>query len=244
MSNSKIPRGSVYWICSDKAYDRIVAAVADASAGRTRRSRRVGKEPTARNKLVSGLEQAYSQLLLFKALDSDNGAKARGKLFGGIVKDAIYLQTRLLAHNEYAARALIPDEPRRHAFLGELDRIVDGAKASKEQNSKGGWVRLERSLLEWFAAEKLPEVYEKNFGGKKVWASNNGPGVRFINAVMREMGLRIISTGTLARALKDVRKGRPRRKKRPSTLPRPQNRVSNPTEASIGHVSTQQFKTE
>ena len=230
MSNSTIPQGAVWWVCSDEARDRIIAAV--------------GKEPTDRNKLVSDLLNRYSQLLLFKALDSDNGAKARRKLFSGIVKDAIYLQMRLLTHKEYAARALIPDELRRHAFLSELGRIVGGAEASKEQNSKGGWVRLERPLLEWFAAEVLPKVYEENFG-KKVGASNSGlgPGVRFICAVTHEMRL-CISKGTIVRALKQTRKGHPRRKARPSTLPRSQNRVSNPTEASIGPVSTQPFETE
>jgi hypothetical protein len=63
MSNSTIPQGAVWWVCSDEARDRIIAAV--------------GKEPTDRNKLVSDLLNRYSQLLLFKALDSDNGAKAR-----------------------------------------------------------------------------------------------------------------------------------------------------------------------
>jgi hypothetical protein len=120
MSNSTIPQGAVWWVCSDEAYDRIVAAV--------------GKEPAkSRDHLVSDLLNRYSQLLLFKALDSDNGAKARRKLFSGIVKDAICLQMRLLAHKEYAARALIPDELRRHAFLSELDRIVGGAEASRTQ---------------------------------------------------------------------------------------------------------------
>jgi hypothetical protein len=209
MSNSTIPQGAV-WFNADEAYDRII--------------KEVGKTPAkGRDHLVSDLLNAYSQLLRFRVLDSNQKARERKELFGVIVKDAINLKNRLLALEEYAARALFPfpDMPRGVAFLGELSRIAVEAKVLERQNS-GAWERLERPLLEWFAAEVLPKVYEENFG-KKVGASNSGPGVKFISAVMREMGLRIISTETLARALKDVRKGRPRRiKTRPSILPRPQ----------------------
>ncbi len=115
------------------------------------------------------------------------------------------------------------------AFLAALDRTIEAAKALKEENSSGGWVRLGRPLKEWFAAEILPEVFELNFGRQaKVSrrdpsrAGDNAadsPYLRFAVAVMGEMGMSI-SPETVARALKDVRAGRERRKRRPTTLSR------------------------
>ena len=219
MSNSTIPQGSVYWACSKEARDRIIAAV--------------GEEPVNSDQLVYDLLNAYSKLLQFRALDSDQKARERKELFGAIVKDAINLKKRLLALEEYAARALFPfpDMPRGVTFLGELSRIAVEAKVLERQNS-GAWARLERPLLEWFAAEILPDVFKSksNFRavherhpGEPVAFSRparggqpGGPYIRFAVAVMGEMGMPI-SPGTVARALLDVRKPRARRKKERST---------------------------
>jgi hypothetical protein len=149
-------------------------------------------------------------------------------LFSGIARDARDLKRQLLDKKEYAARALIPDGPRRHAFLGELDHIIGGAKISEQQNS-GAWARLERSLHDWFAAEILPDVFIRNFPavherhpGRPVGFSRregqpDGPYIRFAVAVMGEMGMSI-SPGTVARAIEDIRKPRARRKERFTTV--------------------------
>jgi len=218
MSNSTIPPGSVYWECSDEVYKRIIAAVRE--------------EPDDSYRLVSDLYTAYSKLLQFRALDSDQKARERKELFGAIVKDAINLKKRLLALEEYAARALFPfpDMPRGVTFLGELSRIAVEAKVLERQNS-GAWTRLERPLLEWFAAEILPDVFKRNFPevherhpGEPVAFSRparggqpGGPYIRFAVAVMGEMDMPI-SPGTVARALLDVRKPRARRKERSTTV--------------------------
>jgi hypothetical protein len=108
--------------------------------------------------------------------------------------------------------------------LDALDRVIKAATTFKDENSHGAWVRLERPLKEWFAAEILPKVFEDNFrrpakGSRrdqsKVGAKPaDGPYIRFAVAVMREMGIKI-SPETVARALKDVRAGRRRREPRP-----------------------------
>jgi hypothetical protein len=223
MSNSTIPQAADCkhvptgpWACSAEAYDRIIAAV--------------GEKPADSDQLVSDLLNARSKLLLFVVLDSDKGAKARKKLFSGIADDAIALKDKLLANQEYAARVLFPEVPRRrHTLLGELDHIIDGAKISEKQNS-GAWARLERPLHELFAAEILTDVFKRNFPavherhpGKPVGFSRpprggqpGGPYIKFAVAVMCEMGMSIKPT-TLARALQDVRKGRVGRKKERST---------------------------
>jgi hypothetical protein len=209
MSDSTIPQGAVWWDFSKEARDRIIAAV--------------GEKPANRNQLVSDLLNAYSKLLLFKNLDSDKGAKARKKLFSGIADDAIALKDKLLANQEYAARVLFPEVSRGHAFLGELDRIIDEAKISEKQNSNGAWERLERSLPDWFAAEILPKVFKRNFPevhkrhpGEPVGFSRpaGGPYIRFAVAVMSEMGMPI-KPNTVARALENVRDGCARRLARP-----------------------------
>src|SRR5271170_1532771 len=143
MSNSTIPQGSVYWECSKEALDRIINAV--------------GEGPDNSDKLVSDLLNAYSESLRFRILDSNRGAKARKKLFRGIVATAIALRDKLLANDRYAARALFPEG------LGELDRIIDEAQNFEKQNSSGAWERQERSLRDWFAAEILPDVFIRNF---------------------------------------------------------------------------------
>ena len=78
MSNSTIPQGAV-WFNADEAYDRII--------------KEVGKTPAkGRDHLVSDLLNAYSQLLRFRVLDSNQKARERKELFGVIVKDAINLK--------------------------------------------------------------------------------------------------------------------------------------------------------
>jgi hypothetical protein len=105
-------------------------------------------------------------------------------------------------------------------FVSSLDRIIKVIKTLKSESSRA-WRRLERPIKEWFAAQVLPEVFERNFkrAAKTSRPSDakagprvaDGPYIRFAVAVMREMGISI-SRETVARALKDVRAGRPRRK--------------------------------
>jgi hypothetical protein len=196
-----------FWICDKAAYERIVAAV--------------GEKPVNCDHLVSDLLDARQKLLLFTVLDSREGAKARKDLFSGIADDARDLKGRLLANQEYAARGLIPDGPRRLTLLRELDHIIDGAKVSEQQNS-GAWLRLQRPVREWFAAEILPDVFKRNFPevhkrhpGQPIGFSrpSGGPYIKFAVQVMREMGVSI-EPNTVARAIQDVRRGAHRRKGR------------------------------
>jgi hypothetical protein len=219
--SERVPTG--YWVCDAEGYERIIAAVGERHAGNVDRDR-----------LVFDLLTAREELLAFVALDSDSGARARKKLFSGIVDSAIAFKKKLLDDrgHKYAAREIASKfaPSQFEAFLAALDRTIEAAKAFKEQNSRGGWVRLERPLKEWFAAEILPEVFKSNFGrhakvsrrdtSKTGANAADGPYLRFAVAVMREMGMST-SPETVARALKDVGAGRKRRKPRPTTLSRP-----------------------
>jgi hypothetical protein len=185
-----------------------------------------------RNQLASDLLEARSKWLLFTALDSDKGARARAKLFGAIADSAKNFNRRLrdARGQEYAARAIaskFDSVADFDAFLVGLDRTIEAAEALTGENRKGGSVRLGRPLKEWFAAEILPPIFERNFGRSAAVSRSadgsglaGGPFIRFVRAVMREMSIPI-SAETVARALKDVRAGRERRTRRPTTLPRP-----------------------
>jgi hypothetical protein len=211
------------WTCDAAALDRIIAEVGE---------RYVGK--LDRNQLVFDLLQARSKLLTFVALDSDKGARTRKELFSAIADSASNFKERLLDERgyKYAAREIawtFPDASHFDAFLAALDRIIDAAEALKKQNSCGGWIRLARSPKEWFAVEILPQVFERNFGRQAKFSRRDpakaeanavdGPFIRFALSVMGEMGIPI-ARETLARALKDIRAGRGRRKRRPTTLSR------------------------
>jgi hypothetical protein len=175
-----------------------------------------------RDRLVFDVDPARARLLAFVTLDSESGARARKELFSEILESAVSFKERLLDDrgHRYAARGIFPIVSDREAFLDALDRVIKAATTLKDENSHGAWVRLERPLKEWFAAEILPEVFERNFGRRakvsrrfqsKTRANAvGGPYIRFAVAVMREMGI-LISAATVARALKDVRAGRERR---------------------------------
>jgi hypothetical protein len=208
------------WMCDAQACERIVAAVGE------RHARNVD-----RDRLVGDLLAARAELLASIALDSDGDARERAMLFNGVFGSAIEFKERLLDKrgHRYAARQILsafsPSEF--EALLRALDRVIDKAKALENENSCGGWLRLKRPPKEWFAAEVLPPVFERNFArparisrrdSSKVDANAaDGPFLRFALAVMREMGMSI-SRETVARALKDVRAGRERRKRRPTTI--------------------------
>jgi hypothetical protein len=216
-----IPTG--LWICDLAACQKIIAAVGERYAVHV-----------DRNRLVFDLLAARESLLTFVALDSDSGAREREKLFSGILDSAIAFRERLLDDrgHKYAAREIASRFERAHfeAFLSSLDRIIEATKGFKDENSCGAWVRLERSPKEWFVGEVLPGVFESNFGrtakvsrpdpSKGRAKAADGPYIRFAVAVTREMRMQI-SPETVARALKDVRAGRERRKGRPTTVSRP-----------------------
>jgi hypothetical protein len=207
---------TVPWICDAAAYGRIIKAVGEQYPC------------TNRDRLVSDLYSARSRLLTAVALDSDKGARSRKALFSAIVESAEIFKERLLndCGDRYAARNIFFGVSQCDAFLDELNRVIDRAKDLQRQNSRGGWVRLSRSPKEWFAGEVLPQVFECNFGRKAAASTNSmtnkvsGPFIKFAVAVMREMGIQI-SPETVGRVLKDVHKGRARRRSRPTTLARP-----------------------
>jgi hypothetical protein len=205
------------WTCTDAALERIIAAVGEKYIG-----------DLDRDRLVCGLQDAWSKWLLFAALDSDKGARARKELFGAIAHSAISFRERLLdpRGEMYAARGIFPGQSGLEAFVAELDRVISAAQDFVEQNSHGGWVRLNRPPKEWMAAEVLPEVYERNFHRRASRSRNpntekaDGPYLRFAQAVMVEWDIPI-TKGVIARALKEVRDGEPRREARPTTVVRP-----------------------
>jgi hypothetical protein len=201
------------WTCTAAALEKIIAAV--------------GKKYTAdvdRDRLASDLQDAWSKWLLFTRLDSDKGARARKELFGVIADSAIIFRERLLdpQGEMYAAKSVFPGQLGLEAFVAELDRVISAAQGFAEQNRRGGWVRLNRPPKEWMAAE----VYERNFHRRASSSRNpntekaDGPYLRFAQAVMAEWDIPI-TRGVIARALKEVRKRRPRRIPRPTTLARP-----------------------
>jgi hypothetical protein len=216
--SERVPTGC--WICDAAAYERIIAAVGERYAVNVNH-----------DQLAFDLLRAREELLTFVTLDSDSGARERKELFTGILDSAIGFKERLLDErgHKYAAREIASTFPASHfgAFLSALDRTIEAAKALINENSHGAWVRLKRPLKEWFAAEILPEVYKSNFGreakvsrrdpSKTRRNAADGPYLRFAVAVMHEMGM-TISRETVARALKDVRAGRERRKPRPTTI--------------------------
>ena len=216
------------WICDPAACERIIAAVGERYAA--------GVDPS---RLAFDLLAAREALLTFVALDSDSGARERKELFSDILDSAIAFKEHLLDDrgHKYAARKIASrlERPHFEAFLSSLDRVIEVTQAFKDENSCGAWVRLERSPKEWFVGEVLPGVFESNFGRaakvsrpdpSKVRANAaDGPYIRFAVAVTREMRMRI-SPETVARALKDVRAGRERRKRRPTTVSRPADHLT------------------
>ena len=219
--SESIPIG--LWICGPTACERFIGSVGERYAANVDHDR-----------LTFDLLGAREELLAFVTLDSDAGAREREELFTGILDSAIVFKDRLLDDrgHKYAAREIASrfEGPLFDTFLSSLDRTIEAAKALKDENSRGGWVRLERPPKEWFVGEILPRVFESNFGRPakvsrpdelKVGAkAADGPYIRFAVAVMREMGMRI-SPETVARSLKQVRAGRARRKPRPTTVSRP-----------------------
>ncbi len=205
------------WTCTAAALEKIIAAVGEKYT-----------DDLDRDRLVLDLQDAWSKWLLFTALDSDKGARARKELFGVIADSAINFRERLLdpRGEMYAARGIFPGRSGLEAFVAELDRVIGAAQDFEEQNSHRGWVRLSRAPKEWMVGEILPDVYERNFHRRASPSRNpnaetaDGPYPRFAQAVMAEWGIKI-TMGVIVRALKEVRKGLPRRKPRPTTLARP-----------------------
>lgn len=225
-SDSENVQGDV-WIPDAEMLNRIITAVVNTPGGRTVSHHRTGLN---RDKLVSDLIDARSKWLLFVPLDSDKGASTRAELFRGIAGPAKKFKQRLLDETgqKYAARVIAskafsgPDGF--SVFLRALDRVIEVAETSVRENSKGAWVRLSRSRKDWFAAEILPPIFERNFGRRAGTSRSadsgtpGGPFIRFAVTVMSEMGIPI-SKETVVAALKDVRAGRSSRRAR--TLPRP-----------------------
>lgn len=220
----------LHWFPDADAINRIVSAVTSTPRGKKKLATNYN-----RDQLVKDLLEAWTKWLVVLPLDSDTGARNRRKLFSAIVRTGKYFKKRLLddTGQKYAARQIastFSNASDFYAFLGGLNRTIEAAEILARQNSHGGLVRLTRAPKEWFAIEILLPVYECNFcrnGGisrpgssKAIAGAADGPFPRFVVAVMREMGM-AISPETVARALKDVRAGAPRRKPRKTTLQRP-----------------------
>jgi hypothetical protein len=215
--SESIPTGR--WVCGPVAYERIIAAVGERHSAQVQRDR-----------LIFDLLAAREQLLAFMTLDSESGVRERKQLFSGVSDSAKALKQRLLDDrgHRYAAREIASRLPDLHlgTFMSSLDRIIEVTETLKDENSHGAWMRLKRPLKEWFAAEVLPKVFKSNFDREaKISRPSDskagpyvagGPYIRFAVAVMHEMGVSI-SEETVARALKDVRAVRARRKNQPET---------------------------
>ena len=153
--SESIPIG--LWICGPTACERIIGSVGERYAANVDHDR-----------LTFDLLGAREELLAFVTLDSDAGAREREELFTGILDSAIVFKDRLLDDrgHKYAAREIASrfEGALFDTFLSSLDRTIEAAKALKDENSRGGWVRLERPPKEWFVGEILPRVFESNFG--------------------------------------------------------------------------------
>jgi hypothetical protein len=178
--------------------------------------------------LYNDLLDAQARLATLTAADSDKEANEKNKLFNAVTKNGMELRETLLRHSAWAAGCLFTKNSEAQAFLDTLKRIVKVAESSAEKFRHGAVIRLHRPPKEWFAGEVLCEVYERNFrrpakvsrpdSSKEGKKSPTGPFIRFAVAVMCEMGIPI-SPETVARAFKDARNNRARRKRRPATLP-------------------------
>ena len=224
---------AIDWIRDAAVVERIIAAV--RTVVRKTEFEKEWELNLDRNWLVSDLLDAGTKWRLFTALDSDKGARERAKLFSAISDKAKDFKECLLNNTDqrYAARQIastFSNASDFDAFLAGLDHTIETAETLTQQNKQGGWVRLSRPPNEWFAAEILPPIFERNFGrragvsrkdpSRSKAHSADSPFIRFAVAVMREMGMQI-SAETVARALKDVRAGRERRQPRKTTLSRP-----------------------
>jgi hypothetical protein len=210
------------WVPDRDAIDRIIDAVGTKHARNRDR---------IYHQLPGDLVDARGKWLMFAALDSDADATLRAKRFGAIAKSAKKLKKQLLQNfrtgntcddwlESYGAREIASrfDEGRFDKFLTGLETTIEAADALTLENTTGGWVRLPRSPKEWFAAEILPFVFERNFE-RTAGIARNGPYVKFAVAVMHEMSIPFSATA-VSTALKDVRRNRPRRqrKSRSTTL--------------------------
>jgi len=223
------PQEGLPWLPDADAINRIISAVTNTPKGKKLAI------DCDRNRLIADLLEARTKWLVFAVLDSDKGASARRKLFSVIERTAKDFKKRLLddTGHKYAARAISStffSASDFDAFLDGLNRTIKAAETFVQQNSHGGWVRLSRSPKEWFVAEILPLVYERNFGRKARRSTAGselanagaaiGPYLRFAVSVMREvMGIEM-SPETVARALKQVKAGARRRNPRETTLAR------------------------
>ncbi|MBR1235185.1 hypothetical protein [Bradyrhizobium sp. AUGA SZCCT0182] len=162
--------------------------------------------------------------------NSRGDARAKQKQFADIAKHGSRFRDALNQHDRcppYYADAIIkPDAERisneeeaaRNLFLENLQRVVDAAEGHVKTFGKLSTDRLlDRSPTDWLAGDRLPVVYNRHFpraagvslpSGKK---TPDGPFVRFAVTVFKEIGAPI-SAHTVARALKNVRGNRTRRK--------------------------------
>jgi hypothetical protein len=216
-SIASVPQTTINgWVLDRDAIDRIIDAVGTRHA-RTR--------DRIYHQLPGDLLDARGRWLLFAELDSDKDATLRAKRFDAITKSAKKLKKQLLQNfrtgkpcnnwlASYGAREIASrfDEGGFDEFLTGLEKTIEAADALMLENKSGGWVRLPRSPKEWFAAEVLPFVFERNFG-RAAGTAPNGPYVRFAVAVMHEMSIPF-SAAAVSAALKDVRRDRPRRQRK------------------------------
>ena len=114
--------------------------------------------------------------------------------------------------------------PSFRGLLAGLHRIAESARYKAEYYSEVAPYRLSRSPLEYFVANVLRGVFERHFkhpvGASRVekGTKTGGPYIRFAVATLKELGItnkgNPYAPDTVARALRGVRSGRVRRKKK------------------------------
>jgi hypothetical protein len=109
-------------------------------------------------------------------------------------------------------------------LLAGLHRLAESARYKAEYFSDVALYRLSRSPLEYFVANVLPSVFEIHFerparaSRVEDGTKTGGPYIRFAVATLKEFGItnkgNPYAPDTVARALRGVRSGRVRRRKK------------------------------
>jgi len=134
--------------------------------------------------------------LVYPAID----AKKDPKLYDAIAQSARKLKAAIqAAPPNYTSVAIHPSC--RKVFLEQLDSLATLASGARREQP-----RLNRSPKDWFVVDVLRPIFEDSFGKPTITAE--GPFVRFVKQVAKEMNIPGLAHGAIRNALKDFRSGR------------------------------------
>jgi hypothetical protein len=146
------------------------------------------------------LNEALTYWLVYPAID----AKKDPKLYDAIAQSARKLKAAIqAAPQNYTSVAIHPSC--RKVFLEQLDSLATLASGARHEQP-----RLKRSHKAWFVVDVLRPIFEDIFA-ERATITANGPFVRFVRQVAKEMNIPGFAPSAIRNALKDFRGGRSRR---------------------------------